>query len=151
MKNLNSVVLFGIFMLILGAPIAGQVLGFRDDFLMVYGIILMLLGLSIMVTYGGWMMCGQNIITGTIVSACFMTVIFCCFAFLGAIPFIDPESRLAYGLIAVPFLAIGGSTTSIQRITIKRKNKNGKVETREYVVKTKSTAFGDETTIERKK
>lgn len=149
MKNLNSVVLFGIFMLILGAPIGGQVLGFRDDFLMVYGIILMLLGLSIMVTYGCWMMCSQNIITGAIVSACFISVIFCFFAFLGAIPFI--ENRVAYGLIAVPFLAIGGSTTSIQRITLKRRNKDGKVETREYVVKTKSTAFGDETIIERKK
>lgn len=122
-----------------------------ETLIMSIGMGIALLGLLIMITYAFWFACSENIFATAIASACILTIIFSIFVFFGAIPIVPLDSRYAFGAVAIPALVLGGSTVSISRISVRVKHKNGKVEDREYEIRTKSTAFGDETTIERKK
>ena len=134
--------------LVFGALIWSGTLGFADSFLSIYGGVMFFLG-TLMLTYYSYFNKTGKMIISVITTACIMTVLFCFFAMFGAIPGL--KNSLAYGIIALPFIAVGGTTTTVERISVKRKNKNGFIETQTYTVTTKKTAFGDEVEIKRTK
>ena len=152
---MKTIIKVGIGVFFLGVVIA-ELYQFTDTessetLIMSIGMGIALLGLLIMITYAFWFACSENIFATAIASACILTIIFSIFVFFGALPIVPLDSRYAFGVVAIPALVLGGSTISISRISVRVKHKNGKVENREYEIRTKSTAFGDETTIERKK
>lgn len=125
----------GVFLLIFGSSLWAGVLGFEDFFLRAFGCIMFAIGTSALV-FIAYKVKTKKLISALFISACIMTVMFCVFAMVGAVPGVPYHP--VYGMIAAPFIIAGGTVTTVDVVRIKIKNKKGQFEEREYEI-TKET------------